>query len=654
MKRNVLNLLLAVVCAWSASVRAEISVSDAQILTDAGFSYSDVSGTWNDASGTAIDQNKIVELFPDNVISLRVKIAKSDKTPAEAERGEFLAAVNREINAGQLAFNVGKPEDGKVTVASLTKDEMRDSVAMMPAVNGALKNAKAAASVQNLMWDGAPGEIMEIKSGGGSRGGGGGSRSSGGSSGRSSGGSSGRSGGGSSGRSSGGSSGRSSGGSSGRSSTSAPRSGGSKPSTGNRQTGKTPTTKPSMGSGNRQTGKTPTAKPGSGGRTRQPAKNPVVDKKRLPGGGQSERRKDGTVRTTRPVKGGGSETVVKRPNGGSTKTFQDKNGNRTQTTTRVNKRTGKTSTTEVRTGKDGSRETRHANGSRSVRSKDGTRTHVSPKGHRTTVSKYQRGGNGRYSRSRTTVINGRSVRVTNNYRTYHRGGRSYYSYSPFFHPYLYSPLWSPFYYHPWSSPYYYGWGWYPHSYYSWYYTPYPYYSSPFFWLTDYVIRDAIYSSYQRNEGSSSESTQSQPSQEQQKQAISEEVKAQVAAQVEQAMKDLEAKKQPELEKVMNTNTVFVVNEEMAVTQTGENGEEGESCSLDSGDLVKLAAVPTDSDVVATMKIVSSKSGGCDVKSTVSMSMENVQEMFNEFNERLEKGVVKMKEEKEAGKLKIGK
>jgi hypothetical protein len=429
--------------------------------------------------------------------------------------------------------------------------------------------------------------------GGGSRSGGGGSRSSGGSRGGNSMGGGSRSNSGGSSRSSGGS--RSGGSSGSRSGSSAPR---SKPSTGggtSRQPSKTPTTRPGNG-GN--TGKTPTTKPGNGGSSgknpttrpgsggnRQP-KNPVVDKKPLPGGGSRERRKDGTTRTEKPIKGGGKETVVKRPNGGSTRTVTDRNGNKTQTITRVNPKTGKTSTTEVRTGKDGSRETRHANGARSVRGKDGTRTHTSPNGNRITVSKYQGGKNGHATRTRTTVINNRTVRVTTNYRTVYRGGRSYYSYSPFYHPFLYSPLWSPFYYHPWASPYYYGWGWYPYSYYSWYYTPYPYYTSPFFWLTDFVIRDAIYSSYQRNQGSSNDTTEAQPSQEQQRQAISEEVKAQVAAQVEQAMKDLEAKREPALEKSMNTKTVFVVNEEMTVTQTGD-GVRG--CANDGDASVNLAA-----------------------------------------------------------------
>ena len=672
MKKNLLNLLLAVViCSWATAARADKSVTRAQILIDAGYSYNEACACWNGADGKKIDQAAIVKLFSENVIELTAKLEGSTRMPTEAERDPFLDAVKREIGAGHIAFSVGKPEAGQVAVASLTKEEIRDAVAANPAANGAFRSASAFA--QTVPWDGKTPLVTEVKGGGSSggsshsSGGGGSSRSSGGgSSGRSSGGgSSGRSSsGGSSGRSSGGgSSGRSSGGgSSGRSSTSAPRSGGSasKPSTGgssgNRQTGKTPaTTNPSTG--NRQTGKTPTTtKPstGTGGNARQPAKNPVVGQKPLAGGGKQETRKDGTVKTTRPVKGGGSEVVVKRPNGDASKTINDGKGNKTQITERVNPRTGKKSVTEVRTGKDGTRETLHANGARSERRKDGTKVHTSPNGNKVTVSKYQTDKNGHATRTKTTIINNRSVHVTNNYHTVYRGGHSYHSYSPFYHSYLYSPLWYPFYYHPWSSPYYYGWGWYPYSYYSWYYTPYPYYTSPFFWLTDYVIRDAIYSSYQRNQGSSESSEQSQPSQEQQRQAISEEVKAQVAAQVEQAMKDLEAKRAPVLEKSMNTNTVFVVNEEMAVTQTGENGEDGEACSLESGDLIKLAAVPTDSDVVATMRVVSSKSGGCDAKSTVSMSMENVQEMFNEFNERLEKGVAKMKEEKEAGTLKIGK
>ena len=382
----------------------------------------------------------------------------------------------------------------------------------------------------------------------------------------------------------------------------------------------------------------------------KPVKNPIVDKKPLPGGGEQVKRKDGSVKETRPAKGGGTVVEVKRPNGGSTKTVSNSKGDKTQTIVRVNPKTGKTSVTEVKVGKDGSRETKHANGARSERKADGSKVVVSPKGNvKVVVSAPQPGKNGRSTITKTVIINNKTVVINNNYRTVHRGGHSYYSYSPFYHPFLYTPIWSPFYYNPWVTPYYYGWSWYPRHYRSWYYTPYPYYTSSYFWLTDYVIRDAIYTSYQRNEASNSDSDESSESNNQA--AISEEVKKQVAVQVEQAMKDLEAKKEPAIESAMNTEYIFMVNDAADVNVVDEEGEEGEACALDSGDLVKLAELPADGAEKATMEVVSSK-GGCEAKANVSMDMESVQGMFNDFNERLEKGVAKMKEEKEAGTLKI--
>ena len=122
------------------------------------------------------------------------------------------------------------------------------------------------------------------------------------------------------------------------------------------------------------------------------------------------------------------------------------------------------------------------------------------------------------------------------------------------------------------------------------------------------------------------------------------------------MKDLEAKKEPAIETAMNTEYIFMVAEPTDVTKVeeaeeGEEAAEGEACSLDSGDLVKLSEIPAEGATKATMEVVSTK-GGCEAKANVSMDMETVQSMFNEFNERLEKGVAKMKEEKEAGTLKI--
>ena len=81
------------------------------------------------------------------------------------------------------------------------------------------------------------------------------------------------------------------------------------------------------------------------------------------------------------------------------------------------------------------------------------------------------------------------------YRGYYWGGRPYYGYYP---AYWYHPVYYGWAYNPWPAPVYYGWGWGGapwYGYYGGYFAPYPVYPSAAFWLTDYLIAANLRAAY---------------------------------------------------------------------------------------------------------------------------------------------------------------
>src|ERR1019366_7649447 len=140
------------------------------------------------------------------------------------------------------------------------------------------------------------------------------------------------------------------------------------------------------------------------------------------------------------------------------------------------------------------------------------------------------------------------------YRGYSYGGRNYYGYYPgsFYNPGFYG--WA---YNPWASPVVWGvgaWGWGGAPWFGFYggwFTPYPVYASPAFWLTDYVIAANLQAAYaaQADAGADADAgdgggggggpapaaaSGQMALTPEVKQAIADEVKAQLAAQQAQA------------------------------------------------------------------------------------------------------------------------
>ena len=142
------------------------------------------------------------------------------------------------------------------------------------------------------------------------------------------------------------------------------------------------------------------------------------------------------------------------------------------------------------------------------------------------------------------------------YRGYYYGGRRYYGYYP---GYWYRPAFYGWAYRPWGPPVYWGvgiggWGWGGapwFGFYGGYFAPYPVYPSAAFWLTDYVIAANLQAAYaaqaaanaeaaaKYDQGYSDGARQAANSgpvtlTPEVKQAIAEEVKAQLAAEQQQS------------------------------------------------------------------------------------------------------------------------
>jgi hypothetical protein len=277
-----------------------------------------------------------------------------------------------------------------------------------------------------------------------------------------------------------------------------------------------------------------------------------------------------------------------------------------------------------------------------------------------------RGGHAYYSR--TYYYHG-AYRV-GVYRGYYWHGYNYYGY---YHPYWYHPGFYGWAYNPWAAPVTWGWGWGPspwYGYYGYYFTPYPVYPSAAFWLADYLIASNLQAAYaaqaQANADAAAANANAAPANDQVasnnqpaaapannqvvlspevKEAIAEEVKAQLAAAQQQSAQtgnssgggQAAASAAP-----ASTNEVppaldpahrtFVVDNSLDVTA------DGQECSLSQGDVLTRISDTPDDDQKVNVSIASSQKNDCAAGKTVAVSVDDLQEMHNHFQEQLDEGM----------------
>ena len=318
--------------------------------------------------------------------------------------------------------------------------------------------------------------------------------------------------------------------------------------------------------------------------------------------------------------------------------------------------------------RNGMQISRGLNGSRHIESMHNGARVVTTGNHSGYVQRPYVVRNGQTYVSRTTVVN--NVTYMSVYRSYSYGGYCcYYGYHP---AYFYAPVYYGWAYNPWPAPVYYGWGWGGnpwYGYYGGYFAPYPTYPSAAFWLTDYLIAANLQAAYAAraaaannsagdagggqggqssgndNSGSASNSGQVTLSPEV-KQAIADEVKAQLAAEQGAAQQGSssggsEASSAggqassgsqdvpPALDPAKRT---FVVANDMTVSA------DGQECQLTQGDVITRLSDQPDSDRNVSVSVAASKKSDCAVGKQVAVGVDDLQEMYNHFQEQIDNGM----------------
>jgi hypothetical protein len=286
--------------------------------------------------------------------------------------------------------------------------------------------------------------------------------------------------------------------------------------------------------------------------------------------------------------------------------------------------------------------------------------------------------NGRTYVQRTYVVN--HVTYTGVYRSYGYGGYCcYYGYAP---AYYYRPAYYGWAYNPWPAPAPYAWGWGGapwYGYYGGYFAPYPVYPSAAFWLTDYLVAANLQAAYQAqaeaaaaggqamndahaagtNGGGATQAAGSNAvaMTPEVKQAIAEEVKAQLAAEKDEAAKAGSSGGQksagggntassnevpPALDPARRT---FVVFNDLDVTT-----DSGEECELSAGDVITRLTDTPDDDKKVNVSVASSKKTDCAAGKQVAVKVDDLQEMHNHFREQLTSGMKSLAEKQGTGGL----
>jgi len=239
-------------------------------------------------------------------------------------------------------------------------------------------------------------------------------------------------------------------------------------------------------------------------------------------------------------------------------------------------------------------------------------------------------------------------RYTRDYFRYHYHGREFYHYVPHV---TYAPAYYGWAYYPWGDPANYSWGWDSSDWYSFYssfFSPSDSYPSGEDWLTDDILGQTMQDGYPGDAQGTGDDQQDAntpdngddvtaqadtPITPDVKQMIAEEVKQQLAFENAAAQKPDQAPTLDGLPQVMVPNHLFVVDQVQNVSTS-----DGQQCSLSVGDIIKLVAAPPDSATSADLMVVNSRKGDCAAGLTVSVPLESLQEMQNNFRAQLDSGL----------------
>jgi hypothetical protein len=270
-----------------------------------------------------------------------------------------------------------------------------------------------------------------------------------------------------------------------------------------------------------------------------------------------------------------------------------------------------------------------------------------------------RGGRSYYSR---TYYDHGVYRVAV-YRGYYYGGHTYYG---FYASHWYSAAFYKWAYQPWPAPVYWGtgaWGWGGapwYGYYGRYFAPYPIYPSPEFWLTDDLLASNLRSEYAAEMNADSMSADTQAAGDNSatasnvttltpevKRAIAEEVKLQLTAQqtaaANRGARATEAPAYSEVPPALDpAQRTFLVDSDVTVLAGGHE------CALTAGDVIVRTTNTPDDDRAVKASVLASKNSDCATAETVAVKVDDLQEMYNRFQEQLASALAELAQKQGKG------
>lgn len=231
----------------------------------------------------------------------------------------------------------------------------------------------------------------------------------------------------------------------------------------------------------------------------------------------------------------------------------------------------------------------------------------------------------------------------------------------------YSPYYYGWVYRPWAAPVVFTWGWGRspwYGYYGGYFTPYPTYPSANLWLTDYMVSQTLEASYREQVDSARAANaqfNNQPPPQMAtltpeiKQMIAEEVQRQLALESAEAQARAANQAPPQQDdpaasgigRMIEDNKTHVVlsNANIDVTTT-----DGQECAISQGDAIGI--FPGQGGVegeTVQVRVLATAGGGCPVNATVSISLQDLQEMLNHFRATIDQGLGEMQKSKDMPK-----
>jgi hypothetical protein len=270
-------------------------------------------------------------------------------------------------------------------------------------------------------------------------------------------------------------------------------------------------------------------------------------------------------------------------------------------------------------------------------------------------------------------------------RTYYRGGvvrtevyRSYYYHGVYLNGYYpgvyYAPAFYGWAYNPWVQPVYYSWGWNAspwYGYYGPYFAPAPVYLTASLWLTDYLIAQSLQSAYAagvqagasgavgqvhqtgtHNHGPHLVMASYSPSGSDYEPAAGANTTVAMTPEIKQAISNevtltLDEEKamaaQPAaadgaahgLDKLLADGKphVFVASDPIDVPSSA-----GQECALTAGDVLQMNSAPAASADSGELQVLAGKASDCQKGSTVTVSLEDLQEMHNNLMANVDAGL----------------